>query len=311
MKTITLLAVAAFVLLASVAYGQTVPVRPPRYDENQGPPSRELNIQTFTVSYGGVNRSVSFFVPSSYQTGKAVPLVFAFHGTTGNAAVMYAAAKGIPQKAEAEGFIAVFPNGLPLPNGGNGFQWMDEINVPYVGFLIDQLQARFTIDAKRIYLIGFSGGSQLCQRVASDPTQSKRIAAIGTVAGSAGFQPGPGQPFNITDPNATGLAQPMSAFMVQGALDPVNPINGGPNLDGFVQLSFADKINFWTKFINANLTEPVVVAQAPANATATKYSNAQTRLTLIGLVDPLLAHAWPRWDVTTAIWDFFKSVPTR
>ena len=276
MKTITLLAVAAFVLLASVAYGQTVPIRPPRYDENQGPPSRELNIQTFTVSYGGVNRSVSFFVPSSYQTGKAVPLVFAFHGTTGNAAVMYAATKGIPQKAEAEGFIAVFPNGLPLPNGGNGFQWMDEINVPYVGFLIDQLQARFTIDAKRIYLIGFSGGSQLCQRVASDPTQSKRIAAIGTVAGSAGFQPGPGHPFIITDPNASGQAQPLSAFMVQGALDPVNPINGGPNLDGFVQLSFADKINFWTKFINANLTEPVVVAQAPANATATKYSNAQT-----------------------------------
>ncbi len=311
MKTKTPLAIAIAILVTSFAYGQSAPPRPPRLDENPGPPSHDINIQTVTVTYEGVNRNVSFYVPSSYQTGKAVPLVFAFHGTTGNAAVMYASAKSIPQKAEAEGFIAVFPNGLPLPNGGNGFQWMDAVNVPYVGFLIDQLQARFTIDAKRIYLIGFSGGSQLCQRVASDPTQSKRIAAIGTVAGSAGFQPGPGQPLIITDPNASGLAQAMSAFMVQGALDPVNPINGGPNLDGFVQLSFADKINFWTKFISANLTEPIVVTQAPTNATATKYSNLQTGLTLIGLVDPLLAHAWPRWDVTTAIWDFFKSVPTR
>ncbi|MEK7831990.1 MAG: PHB depolymerase family esterase [Acidobacteriota bacterium] len=311
MKTKTPLAIVAVILFACLAYAQSVPPRPSRYDENAGPPSRDINIQSITVNYGGVNRNVFFYLPSTYQTGTAVPLVFAFHGTTGNAAVMYASAKGIPQKAEAEGFIAVFPNGLPLPNGGNGFQWMDEINVPYVGFLIDQLQARFTIDARRIYLIGFSGGSQLCQRVASDPTQSKRIAAIGTVAGSAGYQPGAGQPFIITDPNASGQAQAMSAFMVQGALDPVNPINGGPNLDGFVQLSFADKINFWTKFINANLTEPIVVTQAPTNATATKYSNAQTRLTLIGLVDPLLAHAWPRWDVTTAIWDFFKSVPTR
>lgn len=288
-----------------------IPIRPLSYDENQGPPARDINVQTITVTYDGVSRNVSFYVPSTYQPGKAVPLVFAFHDTTGNAAMMYAPAKGIPQKAEAEGFIAVFPNGLPLANGGNGFQWMDAVNVPYVGFLIDQLQARFTIDAKRIYLIGFSGGSQLCQRIASDPTQSKRIAAIGTVADSADFQPGPGQPFIITDPNASGLAQPLSAFIVQGALDPVNPINGGPNMDGFVQLSFADKINFWTKFINSNLTEPTTIAQAPVNATTTKYSNLQTGLTLIGLVDPLLAHAWPQWDVTTAIWNFFKSVPTR
>jgi polyhydroxybutyrate depolymerase len=288
-----------------------IPPRTTKYDENTVMPAR-VNVQWISVAFNGVERRVALYVPASYQQGRAVPLVFAFHGTSGNAAVMYHPAKGITRKAEKEGFIAVFPNGLPIPNGApNAFQWNDAENVPYVGFLMDNLQSRFTIDARRIYLVGFSGGSALCQRVASDPALSRRVAAIGTVAGTAGFQSSPGAPFIVYDPNATGAAAPMPAFMVQGALDTTHPINGGPNKDGVVMLSFADKLNLWIKFLGATQQSAVVIAQAPANCQATKWANPQTGNALIGLTDPLLPHNWPAWDVMTSFWDFFKSAPAR
>jgi len=71
---------------------------------------------TITVHYGGVQREVTIVVPSRYVPGTPLPLVFALHGGSGDASVMYAGDKRIVVHAERDGFIAVFPNGLPMPD---------------------------------------------------------------------------------------------------------------------------------------------------------------------------------------------------
>ena len=95
---------------------------------------------TLTLEYAGAQREVSVYVPSSYVPGTPTPLVVALHGGSGSAAVMYAPAKRIVQHAESDGFVAVFPNGVPNPNApnSNNYYWDDPVNIGYMGYLLDQ-----------------------------------------------------------------------------------------------------------------------------------------------------------------------------
>ncbi len=77
-------------------------------------------IQTIAVRFRGVDRPVSLYVPTSYGSGTPIPLLFALHGGSGDASVMYDPEKRITEYAESEGFIAVFPNSLPIPRAPAG-----------------------------------------------------------------------------------------------------------------------------------------------------------------------------------------------
>ena len=146
---------------------------------------------TITLEYEGAQREVSIYVPSGYVPGTPMPVVFALHGGSGSAAVMYAPAKRIVAHAESDGFVAVFPNGLPRPTAPNShnYYWDDPANNGYMAYLIDEISARYSIDAARVYFAGFSGGAKLIYELAADPLISARIAGIGTVAGSIGLKP--------------------------------------------------------------------------------------------------------------------------
>jgi poly(3-hydroxybutyrate) depolymerase len=136
-------------------------------DEHVPAAGRQL---TITVNHEGVQREVSILVPSRYVPDTAMPLLFALHGGSGDASVMYAEEKRIVSHAESDGFIAVFPNGLPKPDkpDSRNYFWEDPVNHNYMAFLMDELSARYTIDTGRIYFIGFSGGARLIYDLASD-----------------------------------------------------------------------------------------------------------------------------------------------
>src|SRR5262249_3760621 len=119
-------------------------------------------LQIIAVLIGLVVRPVAIYVPSSYRPGTAVPLVFALHGGGGDASKMYDPETRIVEYAESKGTIAIFPNGLPKPGapaGSTNYYWEDPVNIGFMNHLIDLATARFTIDTRRIYFIGFSGGA--------------------------------------------------------------------------------------------------------------------------------------------------------
>jgi len=85
--------------------------------------------QTRTLEVGGRSRSYIVHVPPKYDGKHRTPVVLVFHGGGSNAEQMRRFC-GLSEKADSEGFIAVYPNGtgwlerMLTWNGGNccGYQ---------------------------------------------------------------------------------------------------------------------------------------------------------------------------------------------
>src|SRR6266508_1879205 len=215
--------------------------------QQQTPAPGTLSI--IAILIGLVERQVAIYVPSGYRAGTAVPLVFALHGGGGDASKMYAPDKRIVGYAESEGFIAVFPNGLPAPGapaGSDKYYWIDPVNIGFMNHLIDLMTARFTINSRRVDCIGFSGGAKRCYRLAADPAISARIAAIATVGGDMGSKP--------SDP-------PISALLLQGGEDTGLPAMGGfPDDFSSIRSSFQTKVDSWRLFVGAIVCAVLLIA---------------------------------------------------
>jgi poly(3-hydroxybutyrate) depolymerase len=294
---------------------------------------------TVKLTYAGVERDVVVFVPSSYVPDTAMPLVVALHGNSGDASVMYADNKRIVAHAESDGFIAVFPNGLPRPGkpDSRNYYWTDPINITYMAFLLNELSERYAIDDSRIYFVGFSGGAILIDRLACEPLISARIAGIGTVAGTIGGKmiealwESPNTTnyghlggnscsamteraevvWGFHDPSVTdGCAIP--AFLVHGALDEKLPLAGGFGDGGEIIIAgFETEVAIWRHFTGALAEASAQTPALPPSATARAWTNAQTGHAVVAVVDDQLGHHWPSWDLMGALWSFFQCMPAR
>jgi polyhydroxybutyrate depolymerase len=273
-------------------------------------------ISHITVLFHQVQRPVAIYAPNSYRPGVAVPLVFALHGGGGDASKMYDPEKRIVEYAESQGFIAVFPNGLPLPTApadSHNYYWYDPVNIDFMNHLIDLMMDRFTIDSRRVYFIGFSGGAELIYKLVADPAKSARIAAVATVAGDMGSKrtDPPTSPWEIIDLAASG-GVPMSALLLQGGVDVRQPANGGFK-DDFetIKMSFQTKVDSWRLFVGARDGVSETLPGAPSRVEATRYTNPADGNTVVSALDPALPHKWPEWNFMGVIWDFFEHAPTR
>lgn len=164
---------------------------------------------TFEIESGGVQRTFLLYQPSTYQKGTAVPLVLNFHGLTSDGPGEQALS-GMTPKAEAEGFIVVYPNGID-------HAWRDgpaSADVVFARDLISQLQKTYTIDPKRIYVTGMSNGGGMTNRLACDLADV--VAAAGPVAGAYNG-------WRICNP-----AHPMPLIAFHGLNDNVVPYGGAP-----------------------------------------------------------------------------------
>jgi poly(3-hydroxybutyrate) depolymerase len=309
------LAAALIAFFTIVAPAATTTKGEPAAIQQQIPQRGTLSI--IAILIGLVQRQVAIYVPNSYQPGAAVPLVFALHGDGGDASKMYDPEKRIVEYAESEGFIAVFPNGLPLPGApvnSNNLYWGDPVNIEYMNHLITLATDRFTIDESRIYFIGFSGGAKLSYRLAAHPEISARIAAIATVAGDMGRKrtDPPTSPWEIIDPVASG-GVPMSALLLQGGEDKKLPAMGGFDEDfGSIKTSFQAKVDSWRLLLDIyDGTSNTIMFGAPARVESMRYTNPTNGYTVISVLDPALPHKWPEWNLMGVIWDFFERAPIR
>ncbi len=113
----------------------------------------------------GKERTYYYYVPTSYDGSKAVPLLFDLHGGGSNGLAQWSSSRS-DRLAEREGLIVVAPN---------------DHTTEFDAAILDKMEQEFNIDSKRVYAMGVSmggmGASNLCLNL------SDRIAAIGVVSG--------------------------------------------------------------------------------------------------------------------------------
>ncbi|WP_413558678.1 alpha/beta hydrolase family esterase [Bdellovibrio sp. HCB209] len=157
---------------------------------------------TFSFSFGGMERFYKVHVPASYKSSVAMPLLFVLHGGGGDMEIQ-ATDKYYKQisKSEAQGFIAVFPNGssqfksgkLATWNAGNCCGKGRDLNVDDVGFIREvfkKVSAQLNVDKQKVFAAGMSNGGMMSYRLACEASDIfKGIAAVAGTDNTKECQP--------------------------------------------------------------------------------------------------------------------------
>ena len=163
---------------------------------------------TWTLTSGGLTRTLTVHVPASYDPAQTTPLVLDFHGEFSDGA-QQDELSGMSAKADAEGFIAMFPEGIggSWNAGGDCCGTALQENVDDVGFVSDILETaavRLCVDPRRVFVTGMSNGAYLAQRLGC--ALADRIAAIAPVAGVLSVQRAVSVPLGITTPGQPNIS---------------------------------------------------------------------------------------------------------
>jgi polyhydroxybutyrate depolymerase len=171
--------------------------------------------EEISVAHDGARRSYMVHTPKEYDPAVALPLVVALHGTNMRAADMLGHTD-LPRKADSAKFILASPNSLGTAfNDGLAPAGSDAAVVNDVGFIqavTDDAKARYRIRADSIYLVGFSSGGSMVQRMAIESRYP--FAGYASVA-------------NTVRVKTEGIANRAPTLLVFGTADPFNPVAGG------------------------------------------------------------------------------------
>jgi len=151
-------------------------------------------------------RPVSLYVPSCYNGETNLPLVILLHGYTSGGAQQEAYMQLQPL-AETRGFLYCYPDSAADRWGYQFWNATDACcdygstsidDAGYVRAIIEEIEKRFAVDCKRVYLIGHSNGGYMAYRMACQ--SADLIAGIASLAGMTFLEPGrcaPSGPVNI------------------------------------------------------------------------------------------------------------------
>ncbi len=227
---------------------------------------------------------------------------------------------GFNNKADAEGFIVVYPNGSGYMNNAM-LTWnadrcckysMDN-NIDDVGFVeavIDDVSAKYSIDQARIYAAGFSNGGMLAHHLGC--RLSRRLAAIAPVAGC------------VTTPHCE-PEDPINVIMFHGTNDLNVPYNGGVGPRALVKLkkkSVEYAVALWK---HNNKCEDTPHTRTDGDIRVDSYACPETGTDVVLYTIAGGTHSWPGGkrvffvedkpfegiSATDIMWDFFSSHPKR
>jgi len=286
-----------------------------------------------TLPHDNRIRQYNLYIPSNWNRHKKLPVVVMLHSGGGNA-TMFEERTGMTQKAEAEGFIVVYPQGTGYThdrfytwNSGHCCFYALEKKVDDVGFihkLILSLVDRLHIDKQRIYVAGFSNGGMLAYRLGA--AMPDMLAAIAPISATIGGKAGPDTAeYRIPAPVKT-----LPLITMHGLADQQIPYAGGEGSKAFAErsdISVKTSLRYW---MQAASCKPEQARPSKITESTTRYQFAcdKTAVELYTLKG--MGHAWASetrngWRVEYAlldepdmtvsasdiVWDFFKQHPRK
>lgn len=271
-------------------------------------PVKEPGRYVETLEWGGVKRRFILKVPKSY-TGNKVPVVMMLHGFTYSAATVEPYVR-LDDLAEKEGFVVVYPDGLGSPGlqGWNaGFIDLTGRRPDDLGFLnavLDRAEGEIEIDRDREYVAGHSNGAFMANDFGAK--LGGRLAAIASVAGTVGLQPGK----EIPPPTA-----PLNVLLLHGTGDRM--VGYSPNSSALLTNEGAvASARFWAKADGCDL-EPQTTTNGRVKIDRYRGGKDGTEVELVTVEGA--PHDWwggvgvPTYDAPAAdlIWEFFKNHPRK
>jgi polyhydroxybutyrate depolymerase len=251
-----------------------------------------------TVTFQGYARSYDLHVPPQYDGKTLLPLVIALH-PFGNDAASFAKATGFNQKADAEGFFVVYPQGLENSwNAGSCCRPSSQQIYDDAGFikmLLAKLKSDLTVNNSRVYVAGESNGGMMAYRLACDYPED--FAAIAAVSATS----------VVTQCNASG---PVSVLAVHGTADTVIPYNNTTrSADALPVPPAVDGVSYWAQH---DRTVSVSSQQVGSNLMMTTYSGGSNGTEVVLYTLNGGTHGWLQEIPTTdLIWRFFELHPRR
>jgi polyhydroxybutyrate depolymerase len=256
-----------------------------------------------TVAVDGQDRVFYLHLPPAYDGTTPLPLVVVLHGGGGNGPRI-ARQTDFETKADAEGFVVVFPNGQDVGNGKHYWNaGRDTSNDPekakatgddvaFIDALIGQLVRELAIDQQRIYVTGFSNGASMTHQVAC--ALSDRIVAVAAVSSGLSV---------ACDPTS-----PVSVLQMNGSDDP--HFTDETIEVGGQQVGWWYAISFWSEF-NACSAEPVV--ETVGRVTTETHQPCADGTEVVRITLEGVGHNWPGGpagpddpvSATDVVWDFF------
>ncbi len=240
-----------------------------------------------TITSGGWTRQFRLHVPASYRPTVPVPLVLAFHGW-GDNAENFEQYIGFSDKADEEGFIVAYPDGIDNSfNAGACCGTANHLDVDDVGFARDIVATVFDaycVDPSRVYATGFSNGALMSHRLACEA--SDLFAAVA----------------------------PASGFIAEFPCEPPRPvpvIQTQGTMDTSVPYWTAKRSNdYWAAYNGCDGTETVY---QKGTATCVAYQDCDQGATVEFCEIRGMGHVWPStegppyWlDATDTFWAFFE-----
>jgi polyhydroxybutyrate depolymerase len=250
-----------------------------------------------------------------------MPVVVVFHGSLMNGKMM-AVFCGMNEKADKEGFIAVYPNGTGAREQLLSFNAGEEHDtaatkpndVKFTQMLLDDLATHVNVDAKRVYAAGMSNGGMMCYRLAAE--LPGRFAAIAAVAGTMAVE-------------MPGRVDPIPVLHLHGTDDSIVPYNG-PDDNTPTSARFRpveETIRLWTTADQCPLAEVVDEPDRSDDGTTVKrwtYSPGLNGTEVVLYRIEGGGHTWPGSDTlfkaalgrsthdisaNDVIWEFFEKHP--
>ncbi|HMA97764.1 MAG TPA: Ricin and poly(3-hydroxybutyrate) depolymerase fusion [Polyangiaceae bacterium] len=242
-----------------------------------GKAAQATGAQELTIPIAGTDRSYILFIPTNYDSSKALPLVFAWHGLGGSGAL--ARQYFGLERAASNQAILVYPSGLPTTDGKTGWTLtQDGVDIQFFDALLVDISEKYCVDRARVFSTGHSFGAMMTNALGC--FRGDVLRGVAPVAGMPPFG------------RAT-CSSPVAAWISHGENDATVDFTDG---------GIASR-DFWIKLNGCSLeTEPAAVDPSPCVA----YEGCSEGHPVHWCVHQS-NHNWPSF-AAAGIWAFFDGL---